>query len=180
MSEKNVLLLTGVGVLACMVGVFVFIVVGDGDSSQTETATQPSSSSMVAQDDSSSSVSTNSGMATTQPTQMDSQPPTPGQFLAYSESAVDESTAEHRVLFFHATWCPSCIATKNQINNSLSEIPSDVDIFDVDYDDNMSLRQQYQVRTQHAFVTLDADGNASSVAYGLSSLEDIVEFAESN
>lgn len=81
-----------------------------------------------------------------------------GGYFPYSAAAVAASTAETIILSFSATWCPSCRALDTDITNNLSNIPTTVAIFKVDYDTNVALRQQYGVTTQHTMVQITRDG----------------------
>lgn len=72
---------------------------------------------------------------------------------------VDFAAATNRVLFFHASWCPTCKSLDTDIRANESDIPSDLTIFKVDYDSFTDLKKQYVVTTQHTLVQVDADGN---------------------
>lgn len=61
------------------------------------------------------------------------------------------------VLFFHATWCPSCRAAKENIISN-SDLVDGIDILVVDYDSNNDLILQYGVSYQHTFVQIDSSG----------------------
>lgn len=70
----------------------------------------------------------------------------------YSETAF-KSTTGKKILFFHATWCSSC---KSADTNLQSEtIAEGVNIFKVDYDSSIEMRQKYGVVGQHTFVLVD-------------------------
>lgn len=60
------------------------------------------------------------------------------------------------VLFFNASWCPTC-QTANK-NFEAEAFPAGLTIVSVDYDDNTDLRQQYRVTVQHTFVQVDPAG----------------------
>ena len=97
-----------------------------------------------------------------------------GQFLDYSPNAVTTSEADHIVLHFSATWCPSCRTIDKDINASLSDIPDGLEIYKVDYDTNIDLRKKYGVTTQHTFVKVDAAGNKINKWTGGTTLEDVL------
>lgn len=86
----------------------------------------------------------------------------PGVFTTYSESALAASTATHNVLFFHASWCPTCRALEKNIQDNAAAIPGDVAIFKVDYDTATALKQQYGVNKQHSLISVSTDGSAES------------------
>lgn len=97
-----------------------------------------------------------------------------GSYQLYSEAAVAASTAEKKILFFHATWCPSCKVTDRDLNESLGDIPPEVAIFKTDYDVETALRQQHGVTLQHSFVLLDEDGGTAKRWINSRLLEDIL------
>jgi len=100
--------------------------------------------------------------------------PAKGAYLAYDSTAVADSAAEHIVLNFHATWCPSCRALDTDINENLAAIPGGVEIYKVDYDSNVDLRQQYGVTTQHTLVVIAADGTMIDTWRGGNTLDSII------
>jgi thiol-disulfide isomerase/thioredoxin len=83
----------------------------------------------------------------------------PAQYLPHTPTAV--ATYAERgdvVLFFRASWCPSCRALDSDIVANLTSAPSGLTILDVDYDMATDLRRQYGVTTQHTLVQVAADG----------------------
>ncbi len=82
----------------------------------------------------------------------------PGSYQSYSPEKTALAATEKVVLFFHASWCPTCRALDADINAHLSDIPEHIVILDVDYDTAASLRQKYGVTIQHTLVQVDADG----------------------
>jgi thioredoxin 1 len=82
-----------------------------------------------------------------------------GSYEAYSpERVMLASTTHNVVLFFRASWCPTCRAVDADIKANLSKIPGDLTILDVNYDDSITLKQKYGVTYQHTFVQVDKDG----------------------
>ena len=102
----------------------------------------------------------------------------PGQYTTYSSDLVANATG-NTVLFFNATWCPTCQATVKNINASLDKIPSNVNILSTDYDTNADLKTKYGVTMQHTFVKVDKAGNLIKKVSGLSTVEEIAAFANS-
>lgn len=78
-----------------------------------------------------------------------------GIYTQYSPEAVENATGKI-VLFFHAHWCPACVAIDNKINSE--DISSDVTILKVNYDDSDDLKKKYWVTTQTTFVQIDKTG----------------------
>jgi thiol-disulfide isomerase/thioredoxin len=83
-----------------------------------------------------------------------------GSYEAYAPEKVMLASADHDVvLFFRASWCPTCRVVDVDIKANLSKIPSSLAILDVNYDDSTVLKQKYGVTYQHTFVQVDKDGN---------------------
>lgn len=83
-----------------------------------------------------------------------------GSYEAYTPEKVALASSTHDVvLFFRASWCPTCRAVDSDIRANLSKIPSELAILDVNYDDSLQLKQKYGVTYQHTFVQVDKDGN---------------------
>lgn len=90
---------------------------------------------------------------------------TPSQwYMSYSSDAFSSAlkSKQNVVLFFSATWCPTCRALDKQIESNLSSIPSDAVILKVNYDDSTELKQKYGVTTQHTTVLIGSDGSFKS------------------
>ncbi len=79
-----------------------------------------------------------------------------GAYVDYTPSAIGDSTGV-TLLFFHASWCPSCRQIESEILDQ--GIPDDVTVIKVDYDSHQDLRQKYGVTIQTTFVKVDSSGN---------------------
>lgn len=90
----------------------------------------------------------------------------------YSEYSSKTILGDNTVLFFHAGWCPTCSVLDNDINQSLNDIPADVNLVKVDFDTENDLRSRYGVNVQHTLIRLDADGNELTRVLGSNTLED--------
>jgi len=77
-------------------------------------------------------------------------------YVDYSPEALAEAEW-NIVLFFHADWCPSCVAIEKEINKS--GLPSDLTVLNVNYDDSDDLKKKYSVLTQTTFVQVDNEWN---------------------
>lgn len=99
----------------------------------------------------------------------------PGSYIDYE--TYEKSKADYQntkvVLFFNADWCSTCKVARDNIKESLAEIPSDLTIVKVDYDDSQELKQKYLVTVQHTFVQIDASGTAVSKWSGSVTVEQI-------
>jgi len=82
-----------------------------------------------------------------------------GTYESYSAEKLAYADTGNVVLFFKASWCPSCRAADKDIKANLSAIPSDLTILELDYDKETALKQKYKVTTQHTFVQVDTQGN---------------------
>ena len=82
-----------------------------------------------------------------------------GSYEAYALEKLAKADTGDVVLFFRASWCPTCKALDADVRAKLSQIPAGLTILDVDYDNSQSLKQKYGVTYQHTFVQVDAQGN---------------------
>lgn len=83
-----------------------------------------------------------------------------GTYETYSMSKIAMASATHDVvLFFRASWCPTCVALDKDIKANLKAIPESLTILDVNYDNSSELKKKYGVTYQHTFVQVDAQGN---------------------
>ncbi len=81
-------------------------------------------------------------------------------YIAYNAKDFAADTANKRVLFFAASWCPSCRGADADIKANLKKIPKDVVIYKTDYDTETVLKQKYGVTHQHTFVYVNAKAEA--------------------
>jgi thiol-disulfide isomerase/thioredoxin len=76
---------------------------------------------------------------------------------AYEADAATFHESGDVVLFFNASWCPTCKATVKSLD--AEGAPAGLTVVSVDYDAATDLRQQYGVTVQHTFVQVDEQGN---------------------
>lgn len=98
-----------------------------------------------------------------------------GSYQAYAPEKLAMAAEGKVVLFFRASWCPSCRTLDADIRAHLEGIPAGVTILDVDYDTATALKQKYGVTYQHTLVQVDAQGNQLAKWSGSASLADIVK-----
>lgn len=81
-------------------------------------------------------------------------------YANYSEALLSTAMLKGKVvLFFAATgWCQTCSALDDEIVERQAEIPSDVTILKVDYDNDKVMDDSYHVVRQHTLIVLDSDG----------------------
>lgn len=102
------------------------------------------------------------------------------QYRDYSSEAVAQMQGKPYALFFHATWCPSCVRADKDIKANLSSLGKDTVIFKVDYDSNTELRQKYGVTSQHTIVFIGADGQVTGKKMGFEVADIKAGFEASN
>lgn len=85
-----------------------------------------------------------------------------GAYIDYASYALsaDQYADTNVVLFFNALWCSTCKQARGNFEASLSEIPEDLTIVLVDFDDSIELRKKYGVTVQHTFIQIDSAGDA--------------------
>lgn len=82
-----------------------------------------------------------------------------GSYEAYAQEKLARAEKGDVVLFFHASWCPSCRGLNADIEKSLKAIPAETSILKVDYDTATELKKRYGVTYQHTLIQVDKDGN---------------------
>ncbi len=63
------------------------------------------------------------------------------------------------VLFFNASWCPTCQNTVKSLDAQKADFPAGLTVVSVDYDSETDLKKKYGVTTQHTFVQIDPAGD---------------------
>lgn len=84
---------------------------------------------------------------------------TKGSYEAYAPEKLARAETGDVILFFRASWCPTCRALDADIKANLGAIPVNVTILDIDYDKAKDLKQKYGVTYQHTMVQVDSMGN---------------------
>lgn len=100
---------------------------------------------------------------------------TTGGLRDYDQSLLANAETGDVVLFFAARWCTTCQALKRDINQNAADIPEDLTILELDYDQETELRQKYGVVLQHTLVQVDSDGNLLKLWNGGNTLETIIQ-----
>ncbi|MCD5381161.1 MAG: thioredoxin family protein [Candidatus Pacebacteria bacterium] len=101
-----------------------------------------------------------------------------GTYEEYSPEKVSNATTEKVVIYFKASWCPSCRIADANIKSNLDNIPSNLTLLHTDYDTAKDLKKKYGVRTQHTFVQVDKNGEFIKLWVGSMSLEKLVKEIE--
>jgi len=102
------------------------------------------------------------------------QPQKLGSYEAYDSSKLAYANDGHVILFFNASWCPTCRALDKDIKQNISNIPSGVTILNVNYDNSTDLKKKYGVTYQHTLVEVDSQGNMIKKWQGSRSLNSLI------
>lgn len=98
-------------------------------------------------------------------------------YIPYSKSAVEKAEKEGKdvAVFFHGKNCGSCKKLDADIKANAAKIPSDMVIFNADWDANQELAKAYDVPKYHTVSYVDGD-KVNNVK-GLFSLADVLKNA---
>ena len=86
------------------------------------------------------------------------------RYVEYSRSAYDQAAGKRRVLYFYATWCPSCKTANEDFTANPNKIPEGVVVIRTNYNDpntdqeEKDLAKKYGITYQHTFVQVDSTG----------------------
>lgn len=87
------------------------------------------------------------------------------RYIEYSKTNLENASDKRRVLFFYASWCPTCRPTDENIKSNVSKLPEDLIVIRVNYNDpdteeaEKDLAKKYNITYQHTFVQIDKNGN---------------------
>lgn len=87
------------------------------------------------------------------------------RYVHYSKPTLDNASSNRRVLFFYASWCPTCKPADAEFTQDANRIPTDVTLIRVNYNDpetdqeEKDLARKYGITYQHTFVQIDSAGN---------------------
>lgn len=113
-----------------------------------------------------------STMPSTKPSRQEPALPA-GSYVDYEDyqGAPQAFAAGDVVLFFNATWCPTCQEAVKNLESA--DFPDGLTVVSVDYDSNLDLRKEYGVTTQHTFVQINPDGEALAKFTGSTTIAQI-------
>jgi len=86
------------------------------------------------------------------------------RYISYTKAVFDASADKRRVLYFYATWCPSCKIANEDFTANPSKIPEDMVVIRTNYNDpdtdqeEKDLAKKYGITYQHTFVQIDTQG----------------------
>lgn len=147
---------------ALLIAFVVLLVINQSPNSQNSalnTSTTQTGSSIS--ENTSSSEGTNEQTSTSNLNSTQSQPTQSvnGEYTNYSSDLVANTDKEKIVLFFYASWCPSCRAQDAKLEGDKNNVPANLLVLRTNYDEERELRIKYGVTMQHTFVQIDKQGN---------------------
>lgn len=98
-------------------------------------------------------------------------------YVPYSKEVLESARSTRRVLFFYASWCPTCIPANADFEKNVAMIPKDVTVIRVNYNDpdtdadEKVLAAKYGVTYQHTYVQIDEMGKVVTTWNGGSTKE---------
>lgn len=99
------------------------------------------------------------------------------QYLDYSnQNFINSQKVCRTLLFFAATsWCSNCAQLDRQIKQHISELPKDLTILKVDYDNDTKTKAKYTVTSQTTLVLLDKNEKEIKRWIGTGSFNDLMQ-----
>ncbi len=83
----------------------------------------------------------------------------PASYIAYSSSeAALLNGKQAYAVFFHASWCPTCVKMEKDIEANLPSLPAGTVILEANFDNETALKKQYGISTQSTVVIINAAG----------------------
>ena len=101
-----------------------------------------------------------------------------GEYIDYQPELLSRADGGDVVLFFHATWCPTCKVLDTNLKQELSDFPKDLTVLKVNYDKEKVLKDKYTVTYQHTLVQVDSQGNELAKWTGGNDLQSILKNLE--
>ena len=139
--------------------VIIAIVAGIGFGAYAFSQNSSNSDSMMEKDETVIQKDTQDKMQNTEDTTLIGD-----RYVEYSKAALEKAVSNRRVLFFFASWCPTCRPADANFKENISKIPEDVTLVRVNYNDpetdqeEKDLAKKYSVTYQHTFVQIDSNG----------------------
>src|SRR3989344_6215991 len=153
---KNPTLIVITVVVLAILGIGAYTI-----SSSQKSALQPDLSTKTASTDLVENTTQNTSLANSA-----------SRYVEYSQTALSQAVDTRRVLYFYANWCPTCRPADASFRQNESQIPEDVTLIRVNYNDTdtdaqeKALAQKYGVTYQHTFIQIDDQGNEVTIWNG--------------
>ncbi len=91
------------------------------------------------------------------------------------DAEVVAQTEGKKILFFHATWCPTCRALDQNIKAGV--VPANLTIFKVNFDTENDLKKKHGVTYQHTLVQVGDNGEQLSKWFGSYTIDQLADEA---
>jgi thiol-disulfide isomerase/thioredoxin len=91
-------------------------------------------------------------------------------YMDYTQGVLNKTEGD-KVLFFHASWCGTCIKASESFSENATT--DNLMVYKVDFDSATELRKKYWVTDKHTFVQVDSDGNKVAMWRGSNDIADI-------
>ena len=85
-------------------------------------------------------------------------------YAKYSDGVIGKG--QMSILFFHASWCPSCKKADADLKEIYGTGGATVSTYKVDYDTQKDLKEKYGITSQHTFVVINGEGDAVKLIVG--------------
>lgn len=80
-------------------------------------------------------------------------------YVWYSpETLANAQNGGRVVLYFWASWCPTCKVLDTELKDRGNELPADLTVLKINYDTEKELKKKYQVASQHTLIQVDRNG----------------------
>lgn len=163
-NQKNsYMIIGGIALVVTLTVLAILFIGGDGNQEQIEEVQDQEDESTQNEEDTITPEDTDEGNNEEQSDSNQDQDTTPvsvgGSYISYSNTEFEKAQSDNKdiALFFHASWCPTCRALDEDIVSGADRIPENVVIFKVDYDENETLKREYDIRSQHSVVIITPD-----------------------
>lgn len=70
------------------------------------------------------------------------------------------------VVYFHASWCPTCQAAMTSFRGRWQEVKAGITLVIADYDEEAELKSRYGITYQNTYVQIGPDGAPKSIWNG--------------
>jgi thiol-disulfide isomerase/thioredoxin len=102
---------------------------------------------------------------------------TSGNYISYEtyQGSGETYSDTNVVLFFNASWCSTCKVARENFEADLDQIPSNLTIVLVDFDESADLKKQYGVTVQHTFVQINDQGEELKKWSGSVSVNEVTD-----
>ena len=166
--------------LAAVAAVVALTATACGGASDDDASSATGASAPAASTPSATSTPTEAAPTEAAPTEAAPSAPAPAvagksaAYISYADYQADKAAYDAGgdvVLFFAASWCPTCQRADKNLKGS--GVPEGLTVVKTDYDSSSSLKKQYGVTVQHTFVQVAPSGEALAKFTGSDTAEEI-------